>query len=143
MVTVCQPGYDGYGHGGYGGYNQQYCKEVAQETQYNVPSVPVVEPEVTVTYPSPVKECVDKPISLPIVRCEDITEQKCIPVPAIEESSVSFNKCTYDLGEPDCQQVELTLPKQQCVELVFGYAEGNEKHVPAPEYGAEAQVATE
>merc|ERR1719266_2365762 len=44
MVTVCQPGYGGYGHGGYGGYGHQYCNEVAQETQYNVPSVPVVEP---------------------------------------------------------------------------------------------------
>merc|ERR1712228_1018360 len=51
MVTVCQPshhGYGGYGHhghhgyGGYGGYGK-YCKEVAQETAYNVPVVTPVD----------------------------------------------------------------------------------------------------
>merc|ERR1712088_798253 len=85
MVTVCQPGYGGYGHGGYGGYGHQYCNEVAQETQYNVPSVPV-------------------------------------------------DKCTYALGEPACQKVELTLPKQVCVELVYGYAHEEKEHAPAPHH---------
>merc|ERR1712038_1027343 len=46
MVTVCQPAQYGYGHGH--GYGENFCKEVAQETCYNVPVVTVVEPEVTV-----------------------------------------------------------------------------------------------
>merc|ERR1711997_161125 len=95
MVTVCQPGYGGgYGHGGYGhgGYGHQYCNEVAQETAYNVPSVPVVEPPVTVTFPEPKKTCVDKPIDLPRVACEDLSEEKCIQVPEVEDSSVSVAK---------------------------------------------------
>jgi hypothetical protein len=137
MVTVCAPqapaygGYGGHHGGGYGGYGHQYCNEVAQTTQYNVPSVPIVEPPVTVVYPEPKKTCVDKPISLPVVACEDIVENKCIQVPAIEESSVSVAKCTYGLGEPACQKVELTLPKQVCVELVYGYAHEEKHHVPA------------
>ena len=42
MVTVCQPnaGYD------YHAYGHDYCKEVAQETCYNVPVFTVVEPTV-------------------------------------------------------------------------------------------------
>jgi hypothetical protein len=131
MVTVCQPGYGGYGHGGYGGYGHQYCNEVAQETQYNVPSVPVVEPPVTVVYPNPVKTCVDKPISLPKVTCADLSEEKCIQVPAIKPDSITVAKCTYALGEPACQKVELTLPKQVCVELVYGYAHEEKHHAPA------------
>jgi len=134
MVTVCQPGYGGYGHGGYGhgGYGHQYCNEVAQTTQYNVPTVPAVDVDVKVAYPAPKKVCVDKPIDLPRVTCEDLSEEKCIQVPEIEESSVTVDKCTYALGKAACQAIELTLPKQVCVELVYGYAHEEHKHEPAP-----------
>merc|ERR1712037_813275 len=67
MVTVCQPGHQGYG--GYGhSYGHNYCKEVAQTTAYNVP----------VVTPKPVKTCVDKPINLPVVTCADIAEERTI-----------------------------------------------------------------
>jgi len=138
MVTVCAPQpapYGGYGHnGGYGqqGYGHQYCNEVAQTTQYNVPAVPVIDVDVNVIYPAPVKTCVDKPISLPRVTCGDITEEKCIQVPEIEISSVDVEKCVYALGAPACIEVELTLPKQVCVELVYGYAHEEKEHAPAP-----------
>merc|ERR1712025_1130717 len=102
MVTVCQPkagyGYHAYGH--------QYCKEVAQET----------------CYPEPMKNCVNKPISLPRVTCEDITERKCIMVPEIMEDIEMVDKCETMLAAPNCQMVELSLPKQVCVELVYGHA---------------------
>merc|ERR1711881_244014 len=80
MVAVCQPtagyGYHAYGH--------NYCKEVAQETCYNVPVVTPVSPPVDVIYPEPIKTCVNKPISLPRISCEDLSEEKCITVPSIE-----------------------------------------------------------
>merc|ERR1712029_49307 len=76
MVTVCQPT-PGYGYHSYG---HNYCKEVAQETCYNVPVVTPVEPAVEVAYPEPIKTCVNKPISLPRISCEDLTEEKCITV---------------------------------------------------------------
>ena len=96
MVTVCQPGgYGHHGHHGYGGYgaSHQYCKEVAQETCYNVPMVMEDVQDVTVSYPEPVKTCVDKPISLPKVTCEDISEEKCITVPEIMDDTISVEKC--------------------------------------------------
>jgi hypothetical protein len=141
MVTVCQPGYGGYGHGGYGhgGYGHQYCNEVAQETQYNVPVVTPVDVDVTVTYPVAIKTCVDKPIDLPRVACADLSEEKCIQVPEVEDSSVSVAKCVAGLGAPACIDVELTLPKQVCVELVYGYAHEHKEHpTHAPAYAPAA-----
>ena len=147
MVTVCQPAQYGYGHHGkrsadtgygYGG-SHNYCKEVAQETCYNVPIVTVVEPEVTVSYPEPIKTCVNKPILLPRISCADLTENKCITVPEVEDSSVSVEKCVAGLGAPACQAVKLTLPKQVCVEIVYGYAHDAPKepaYAPAPAYHA-------
>ena len=124
MVTVCQPGHHGHGYGGYG---HNYCKEVAQETAYNAPVVTPVDVPVTVAYPAPVKTCVDKPINLPVVTCADIAEERTIQVPTVEDSEVTVDKCVAKLGEPACQKVELTLPKQVCKELAYGDA-----HVPKP-----------
>ena len=142
MVTVCAPQPAGYGHGGYGhgGYGHQYCNEVAQKTEYNVPSVPQKLEDVTVTFPKPVKTCVDKPISLPRVACEDITVEKCIQVPEVEDSSVTVAKCVAGLGAPACQKVELTLPKQVCKELVYGFAHEEHPKAPAPAPYAPAPV---
>ena len=125
MVTVCQPGH--HGHGGYGGYGHNYCQEVATEKQYNAPVVTPVDIPVTVAYPAPKKVCVDKPISLPVVTCADISEEKTIQVPTVVDSEVVVAHCKAEIGVPACQKVELTLPKQVCVQLVYGYA-----HEPAP-----------
>merc|ERR1739848_663891 len=110
MVTVCQPGHQGYGGDGHS-YGHNYCKEVAQETAYNVPVVTPVDIPVTVAYPAPKKVCVDKPIQ----------------VPTVVDSEVVVAHCKAEIGVPACQKVELTLPKQVCVQLVYGYA-----HEPAP-----------
>merc|ERR1711892_1151374 len=137
MVTVCQPAPKGYGHGhgGYGhGYGHNYCQEVAQETCYNVPVLTVVEPAVEVAYPEPIKTCVNKPISLVRIACEDLTAEKCITVPEVEEATEVSEKCITQLAAPACQDIELTLPKQVCVELVYGHAEDTHKHEPAPAY---------
>lgn len=126
MVTVCQPGHQGYGYGSYG---HNYCKEVAQETAYNVPVVTPIDVPVKVSYPEPIKTCVDKPISLPRVSCADLTEEKCITVPEVEDDVEVVAKCQTQLAAPACQKVTLELPKQVCVELVYGYA-----HEPEPAY---------
>merc|ERR1712223_1819878 len=130
MVTVCQPT-PGYGSHSYG---HNYCKEVAQETCYNSPVVTPVEPPVTVAYPEPIKTCVDKPISLPRISCEDLVENKCITVPEVEDDVAVIEKCITQLGAPDCSTVELTLPKQVCKEIVYGYAHEEKEHAPAPHH---------
>merc|ERR1739848_591931 len=126
MVTVCQPGHQGYGGDGHS-YGHNYCKEVAQTTAYNIPVVTPVD------VPAPVKTCFDKPINLPVVTCADISEERTIQVPSVVDSEVTVAKCVAGLGAPACQKVELTLPKQVCVELVYGYAH---EPAPAPAYPA-------
>jgi len=133
MITVCQAG----GYGPYGP-TPHYCQEVAQETAYNVPIVTPVDVAVTVAYPEPQKVCVDKPISLPVVSCADITEEKTIKVPTVEDSEVIVPECKAQLGAPACQTVELTLPKQVCKELVYGHAHEAVEHPPHPAHPAHA-----
>merc|ERR1712227_153621 len=128
MVTVCQPT-PGYGYHSYG---HNYCKEVAQETCYNTPVVTPVEPAVTVACPEPIKTCVNKPIDLPVISCEDLTAEKCITVPEVQEAIATVEKCITQLGAPSCSTVELTLPKQVCKEINYGYAE--ETHDIEPHY---------
>merc|ERR1712165_557244 len=137
MVTVCQPT-PGYGYHNYG---HNYCKEVAQETCYNVPVVTPVEPAVEVAYPEPIKSCVNKPIDLIVISCEDLTEEKCITVPEVKDDIEVEEKCITQLAAPACQTVDLTLPKQVCKEINYGYAEDVHEvepvtyaPTPAPEY---------
>merc|ERR1712200_143696 len=141
MITVCQPG-PPHGYGGYGGYGQShnYCKEVAQETAYNVPVVTPVDVPVTVKYPEPQRVCVDKPISLPVVSCDDIQEERTIMVPTVVDSEVNVSACKAGLGAPDCKTHELTLPKQVCKELVYGHAETKAPHPAHPPKPAHAQI---
>ena len=117
-VTVCQPA-QSYGYNSYG---QQYCKEEYQKTCYNVPKVEPKEEKVSVVYPSPVKSCSEKSITVPRVSCEDIVENKCITVPDVKDETEKVEKCEVALAEPSCQYVSLTLPKQVCVGLVYGHA---------------------
>ena len=133
MVTVCQPAQYGYGHAyGEHAYGENLCKEVGQETCYNEPVVTIVEPPVDVTFPEPVKACVNKPIALPRISCEDLSEEKCITVPKVEDDVEEMDKCVTVLADSDCQAVELTLPKQSCVELVYGCAETAHHNEPPP-----------
>ena len=136
MVTVCQPN-AGYGYHAYG---HNYCKDVAQETWYSVPVLTVVEPTVAVIFSEAWKRtCVNKPISPPSART---SEEKCITVPEIEVVSEAFEKCVTSLPDPACQAVELTLPKQVCKEINYGYAEDTPAEAepvyeaPAPAYAA-------
>merc|ERR1711936_1176666 len=114
MVTVCQPT-PGYGYHQYG---HNYCKEVAQETCYNVPVVTEDIQDVEVAFPEPIEECV----------------QKCITVPEVMDDIELEEKCITQLAAPACQTIDLTLPKQVCKEINYGYAENvhEAEAYPAP-----------
>ena len=82
----------------------------------------------------------DKRISLPSWSCEDKVENRTITVPEVEDSWVLVEKCNTKLLPPVCQKVELTLPKQVCVELVYGY-DHESKPAYAPSYPIPAAEA--
>merc|ERR1712058_154467 len=123
MVTVCDPGYNAYGYG-----HDIHCKEVAQETCYNAPELAEdIQPQ-TVVFPEPIKTCVQKPIDLVVVTCDDVVAEKCITVPEVEEGEEVHQVCKPELGEPDRNPVVLELPKERCIEIVYGYAHGYGEH---------------
>jgi len=130
MVTVCEP-QSHYESQGYG-YEKvqesyQHCKEIAQETCYNKPSLSLKPEQVTLMVPEPSQDCGPRTLSIPTVTCEDITEERCVQLPNIEEADIPAEQCTVGLGEPDCSSTDLVLPVQVCKELVFGRA-----HKPKP-----------
>jgi hypothetical protein len=128
MVTVCDPGHQAYGYG-----HEVHCKEVEQETCYNEPAlVDDIQPQ-SVIFPEPAEVCVQKPINLVVVTCEDIVTEKCITVPEVEDGVEVLQVCKPQLGEPDCQDIVLELPKERCIEIVYGYAHGyGEAHHASP-----------
>jgi len=135
MVSVCQPSVVA----GYAKITNQYCKEVEQETCYNVPMVMPIQEMVMVSYPEPVMECMQKPITIPQVTCQDMREEKCFMVPEIMDDVMMVEKCEVSLGSPSCQVMEVSLPKQVCKELVFGEVEDKEEEKPKLESMMEMQ----
>ena len=85
---------------GYHAYGHNSCKEVTKKTCYNVPVLTVVKPAVDVIYPEPIKTCVNKPINLPRISCEDLSEEKCITVPEIDPVTET---CENSPTPPMCQ----------------------------------------
>jgi len=121
MVTVCKPQYGqesyGYSKGSY-----QHCKEIAQETCFNKPTVTPKKTQVDVRVPEPTQDCQPMRVELPTVECENVEEERCVDLPALEGADVSAEQCTVEIGPPECKPVELVLPKQVCQEVLYGHA---------------------
>lgn len=124
MVTVCQP-QPSYGspNAPYSYHTVQHCKEVGQETCYNVPTLESKQIQVEVTLPEPVQRCQTRPVIVPTVECTDVTDKRCVKLPSVEEADTTAQACVPVAANPKCDQVELVLPKQICRELLYGYAE--------------------
>jgi len=101
----------------YGGYGHQgYCKSVKNQVCYNVPVVSPAKTSVTVGYPVPEKKCENRPVKLPKVKCDEISEDKCFQLPFTSEETQSLERCTTELGHPKCEQTPIKLPRQVCVQ---------------------------
>jgi len=112
-VTTCKP--SGYGHQGYGGGEHQYCHEEYQTQSFKVPLVTEpLEVSVDVAAPQPEQVCVDKEITITEVVCKDIKEEKCFNVAKFEDDTNTIDQTEIVLGEPNCNDVTLTLPTQAC-----------------------------
>jgi len=111
-VTTCKA--SGYGDH-YGAGEHQYCHEEYQTQSFQVPLV--TEPltvEVVMASPDPVQNCVTKDITITEVVCKDIKEEKCFNVAKFEDATTTIEQTEIVLGEPNCNDVTLTLPTQAC-----------------------------
>lgn len=124
-VTTCSPSEYGYHKKPYGHQDSgehQYCREEYQTQAYRVPLV--TEPlngKIEVSVPEPVKECVTKKIELTEVVCEDVVAEKCIDLAKYQAETQIIQQTEVVLGEPNCNQVTLTLPTQACSKQQYGY----------------------
>lgn len=131
MVTVCepQPSYGppqpayGAGYPDHSYHSVQHCKEVGQETCYNIPILETQEIQVEITLPEPVEKCENREIEVPGLECEDVPESQCVQLPTVEPAKMDATACVPVVSDPKCDKVELVLPKQVCRELLYGYAE--------------------
>merc|ERR1712025_151674 len=115
--TVCQAN-SAYGYHSYGPH--KYCKDVPQQSCYQVPKVGPVSQQTEMSAPEPSTSCKKVSISVPKVTCEDVVTNKCVQVPQIEEQQVETDKCEVaPSSTPSCKTVNLSLPKTVC-----GYAAG-------------------
>ena len=130
-VTVCEPPKHDYGYGEHYG---PVCKDVEQETSYNVPHVYSKNVTVHVALPDPIRTCHTKTLKIPKLTCEVKIDKKCVNQPEVEDTVVTVEKCYTTVGHPECHRVELTLPKQVCKELVFGYAHEETHKEPKHEH---------
>jgi len=136
MVTVCQP-QPSYGPSY---HSVQHCKEVGQETCYNLPSLEPRPVQVEISLPQPKQRCENRPVVLPIIECEDLQETRCVMLPTVEPFDTEATACVPVVAKPKCDKVELVLPKQVCRELLYGFAEKPiqphyqhlEEHPPPP-----------
>jgi len=132
------PPQQGYGHG--------YCKHLNTKVCYNEPSLSSETKRVTLGRPVASKSCQNNRVSVPKVVCEDVEVEKCIPLPYTEDVEVTLDKCRAELGEQECEETVLTLPKQVCEEIKEHYqpppaapvhhAPGPSYHAPGPAYHA-------
>lgn len=63
-----------------------------------------------ISYPKRRKECVKKPIRLPLVLCSDVTSEVTYNIPTIVDTVYFENQCTNGLGQPYCYKREIVLP---------------------------------
>ena len=94
------------------GYSDVHCKDVEQETCYNSPELSEEIQPATVTVPEPEQVCVNKPVDVVRVTCDDITEEKCIVVPDVIEEEQTEQVCRTKLAAPNCQQVDIIITVQ-------------------------------
>merc|ERR1719397_2420042 len=96
------------------GLSKLHCNPLMQRRCYHTPLLKTVEPLVKVSIPHLEKTCSKKTISLPQVKCQDISRRHCIQVPEVREvEERGAQKCKVHIQE-ECREAVLELPKQAC-----------------------------
>jgi len=94
-----------------------YCKEQVKSVCSLYPVVYPVEKTVFLQLPQPYDTCITKEILLPRVKCQQVSEKRCTTVAkTFQADDIDIDKCKVELGQEQCQQTTLKLPRQACLE---------------------------
>jgi len=105
----CEDAPSHYGHG-YGKDQSKVC--------YNKPKLTPATSSITLETPVPEKQCENRPVMLPRVKCEEVVEKRCFQLPSADLDSTTLEKCSTQLGAPQCRQVPVKLPRQVCSRVI-------------------------
>jgi len=105
----CEDAPSHYGHG-YGKDQSKVC--------YNKPKISPATSSITLETPVPEKQCENRPVMLPRVNCEEVVEKRCFQLPSADLDSTTLEKCSTQLGPPNCRQVPVKLPRQVCSRVI-------------------------
>jgi len=114
-------------------YGYESPAECAKEYRHVCYKDPVLVPltkKVGIMLPYPLEKCVTYPILLPRISCTQVEDKKCMAVPRVREGLlINTNKCSVTLGDPQCSETVLSLPRQACpskitnIKNIFEYVE--------------------
>jgi len=104
------------------GYHAPGCREVVRRECHQVPAlVPVTRP-VSLKLPQPGETCIIKQVLLPRVKCQQVRERRCMLSPQVKPGPpVKIDKCSVELGEEECSEVILQLPRQKCPSKIISH----------------------
>ena len=55
--------------------------------------------------PSPSQDCGPMQVEIPTINCEEVTEERCVKLPSLEEAQVEAQQCSVDVGGQKCREV--------------------------------------
>ena len=65
--------------------------------------------------PYPDEKCVNSPVLLPRVSCQQVEDRHCMAVPVVREGlTISVTKCGVTYEDEECLESTLSLPRQAC-----------------------------
>ena len=78
--------------------------------------------QVEILLPYPDEKCVNNPVLLPRLSCQQVEDRHCMAVPVVREGlSISVTKCEVNYKDEECLESVLSLPRQACPTKVGPY----------------------
>ena len=71
--------------------------------------------QVEIWLPYPEEKCVNNPVLLPRVSCQQVEDRHCMAAPVVEEGlQITVTKCAVTYEDEECLETALALPRQAC-----------------------------
>ena len=71
--------------------------------------------QVEILLPYPDEKCVNTPVLLPRVSCQQVEDRHCMAIPVVREGlDISITKCGVTYEDEECLESALSLPRQAC-----------------------------
>ena len=71
--------------------------------------------QVEIWLPYPEEKCVNNPVLLPRVSCQQVEDRHCMAAAVVKEGlQITVTKCAVTYEDEECLETALALPRQAC-----------------------------